>query len=43
MARKVRRQFSDEFTQQIVDLLNAGMKRSELIKEYELTPSIFDK
>ncbi|BBE39512.1 transposase [Streptococcus dysgalactiae] len=25
------------------DLHNAGMKRSELIKEYELTPSTFDK
>lgn len=43
MTRKVRRQFSDEFKQQIVDLHNAGMKRSELIKEYELTPSTFDK
>lgn len=43
MSRKVRRQFSDEFKQQIVGLHNAGMKRSELIKEYELSPSTFDK
>ncbi|MEQ9764267.1 IS3 family transposase [Streptococcus sp. ZJ151] len=43
MSRKVRRQFSDDFKQQIVDLHNAGMKRSEIIKEYELTPSTFDK
>ncbi|QGJ85338.1 hypothetical protein [Streptococcus phage phi-SgaBSJ27_rum] len=43
MSRKIRRQFSDEFKQQIVDLHKAGMKRSELIKEYELTPSTFDK
>ncbi len=33
MSRKVRRQFTDEFKQQIVDLHKAGMKRSELIKE----------
>lgn len=43
MSRKVRRQFTDEFKQQIVDLHNAGMKRSEIIKEYDLTPSSFDK
>ncbi|MEQ9764866.1 transposase, partial [Streptococcus sp. ZJ151] len=43
MSRKVRRQFSDDFKQQIVDLHNAGMKRSEIIKEYDLTPSTFDK
>lgn len=43
MSRKVRRQFTDEFKQQIVDLHNAGMRRSEIIKEYDLTPSSFDK
>ncbi|MEW4354987.1 IS3 family transposase [Streptococcus pneumoniae] len=43
MSRKTRRYFTDEFKQQIVDLHKAGMKRSELIKEYELTPSTFDK
>lgn len=43
MSRKVRRQFTDEFKQQIVDLHNSGMKRSEIIKEYDLTPSSFDK
>ena len=43
MSRKIRRHFTDDFKQQIVDLHNAGMKRSELIKEYELTPSTFDK
>ncbi len=43
MSRKVRRQFTDDFKQQIVDLHNAGMKRSEIIKEYDLTPSTFDK
>ncbi|KPJ22301.1 transposase [Streptococcus phocae] len=43
MSRKIRRHYTDDFKQQIVDLHNAGMKRSELIKEYELTPSTFDK
>lgn len=27
MSRKIRRHFTDEFKQQIVDLHNAGMKR----------------
>ena len=43
MSRKIRRHFTDDFKQQIVDLHNAGMKRSALIKEYDLTPSTFDK
>ena len=43
MSRKIRRYFTDDFKQQIVDLHNAGRKRSELIKEYDLTPSTFDK
>ena len=43
MSRKYRRQFSDAFKQQIVDLHHAGKKRSEIIKEYDLTPSTFDK
>ena len=43
MPRKNRGQFSDAFKQQIVDLHHAGKKRSEIIKEYDLTPSTFDK
>ncbi len=43
MSKKIRHQFSDDFKQQIVALHKAGRKRSELIKEYELTPSTFDK
>ena len=43
MSRKIHRDFADDFKQQIVDLHKAGMKRSELIKDYELTPSTFDK
>lgn len=43
MSRKIRRRFTDDFKQQIIDRHNAGMKRSALIKEYDLTPSTFDK
>lgn len=43
MSRKTRRHFTDDFKQQIVDLHQAGRKRSELINEYDLTPSTFDK
>ena len=43
MSRKIRRHFTDDFKQQIVDLYKAGRKRSELIKEQELTPSVFDR
>ncbi|MGG6788771.1 UNVERIFIED_CONTAM: transposase, partial [Streptococcus canis] len=43
MSRKIHRDFADDFKQQIVDLHKAGMKRSELIKDYELTSSTFDK
>ncbi|MBF8969536.1 transposase, partial [Streptococcus sp. NLN76] len=43
MARRTRRHFSDEFKQQIVDLHRAGKRRSEIIEQYDLTPSTFDK
>lgn len=43
MSRKIRRHFTDKFKQQIVDFHNAGMQCSEIIKEYDLTPSSFDK
>lgn len=33
MSRKVRRHFTDAFKQQIVNLHNAGMKRSDLIRK----------
>ena len=38
MSGKIRRYFTDDFKQQIADLHNVGRKRSELIKEYDLTP-----
>lgn len=43
MPRKIRHDFTGEFNQEILDLHNAGGKRSELVKEYDLTPSTFDK
>ena len=40
MARE-RRTYTDEFKKQIVELYNNGKSRSEIIKEYDLTPSSF--
>ena len=37
--RRKRREFTDEFKANIVKLYNNGKSRSELIKEYDLTPS----
>jgi len=41
--RRKRRTFSDEFKEQIVQLHSSGKPRSEIIKEYDLTPSSFDR
>ena len=43
MSKRQRRTYSKEFKQQMVDLYNAGKSRAEIIREYELTPSAFDK
>ena len=43
MTRRKRRVYSDEFKQQIVDLHKAGKPRKEIIEDYDLTPSAFDK
>ncbi len=40
--RRKRREFTAEFKQQMVSLLNNGKPRSEIIKEYDLTPSALD-
>ena len=37
--RREKRQYTEEFKQQVVNLYNNGKKRCELIREYELTPS----
>lgn len=39
MSRK-RRVFDEEFKKQMVQLYNNGKPRNELIKEYDLTPSV---
>lgn len=41
--RRKRRSFSQEFKKQIVDLYQSGKSRKEIIEEYDLTPSAFDK
>ena len=43
MTKRERRTYSDEFKQQMVDLFLNGKPRSEIIREYELTPSAFNK
>lgn len=42
-ARRKRRVFSKEFKEELVKLYNSGKPRKEIIEEYELTPSAFDK
>ncbi len=37
--RRKRRQYSEEFKEQIVKLYNSGKTRATIIKEYELTAS----
>ncbi|MDY0409874.1 IS3 family transposase [Paracerasibacillus soli] len=43
MTKRERRTFTKEFKEQIVQLHLSGKPRNEIIKEYELTPSSFDK
>ena len=43
MTKRPRRTFTKEFKNQVVLLHASGKPRSEIIKEYELTPSAFDK
>lgn len=43
MPRRQRRTYSKEFKQQVVDLYLAGKPRAEIIRDYELTTSAFDK
>lgn len=42
-ARRERRNFTEEFKRQVVRLHNAGKSRNEILREYELTASAFDK
>jgi len=43
MTKRKRRTFTKEFKEQIVQLNASGKPRGEIIKEYDLTPSAFDK
>ncbi|SEL23837.1 transposase [Carnobacterium iners] len=43
MTRRQRRTYTDEFKKQIVLLHNTGKSRKEILSEYDLTPSAFDK
>ncbi len=43
MTKRERRTFSKEFKEQIVQLHASGKPRAEIIKDYKLTPSAFDK
>lgn len=42
MSRRERREFTEEFKLQMVQLYNNGKPRSEIIREYDLTPSAFN-
>ena len=41
--RRARRAYSEEQKKQLVELFNHGKPRSEIIREYDLTASAFDK
>ncbi|WP_392562269.1 transposase [Orbus sturtevantii] len=41
--KRQRRTFNDDFKQQMVNLYQYGKSRSELIAEYDLTPSALDR
>lgn len=43
MTKRPRRIFSTEFKHQMVALHKSGKSRKDIIKEYSLTPSSFDK
>ena len=42
MSRRERREFTEEFKLQMVQLYNNGKPRSEIIRAYDLTPSAFN-
>ena len=41
--KRERRIFNENFKQQLVKLYNSGKPRSQIIREYDLTSSAFDK
>ena len=38
--RREKREFTDQFKEQMVKLYNSGKPRSEIAREYDLTPSV---
>lgn len=43
MTKRTRRKFTEEFKLQIVQLHSNGKPRNEIIREYDLQPSSFDR
>lgn len=43
MTKRERRNFTDEFKNQMVQLYQNGKTRSEIIKEYDLSATAFDR
>lgn len=43
MENRPRRTFTEEFKKRMVELYNAGKSRTEIVKEYDLTPSALDR
>ena len=41
--RRERRGYNENFKNQLVQLLNAGKPRAEIIREYDLSASAFDR
>lgn len=41
--RRKRRTYTEEFKKQIVELHNAGKRRADIIREYDLSSTSFDK
>jgi len=41
--KRAKRTYTEKFKKQLLELYNNGKPRSEIIKEYDLTPSAFDK
>jgi len=43
MTRRERRAFTDEFKKQMVQLFLSGKSRADILKEYDLVGSVFDR
>ena len=41
--KRAKRVYTEEFKNQLVQLYNSGKAKSEIIREYDLTPSAFGK